>query len=164
MRMRIFSKPMYCEAQSSLSMRKMKSLKNARCKKSQFFVMKNNLISLICALFVFGCTQENAALKAVVAGTNIVCDDGHYVLVTAKRNGNSLEGIKLTVTAPNGTETILIADKGAISKSEKPNCFKLKLYDGRTENGKTNETWQLAIFDLRPVNMSHQQNSKPNQN
>ncbi|HEV2327427.1 MAG TPA: hypothetical protein VGY56_01415 [Verrucomicrobiae bacterium] len=116
--------------------------------------MKNSLTALIFAFFVVGCSQQNAALNAIVAGTNVVCNDGHYVLFTAKRKGDSLEDIKLTVTTPSGKVTTLIADNGTISKSEKPNCFKLKMYNGRTENGTANETWQLSVFDLQPVDIS----------
>jgi hypothetical protein len=113
--------------------------------------MKTYLTALISALLVVGCSQQNAALNAVVAGTNVVCNDGHFVLFVAKRDGNSLEGIKITVTAPDGMVTTLIADKGNLAKSEKTNCFKIKLYNGKAEDGKKTETWQLAEFDLRPV-------------
>jgi len=131
----------------------MKWFKNILLLTALISKIKNNLISLICVLFIFGCSQDNAALNAVVVGTNIVCNDGHYILFVAKRDGNSLEDIKLTVTAPNGEATTLMAEKGAISKSEKPNCFRIKLYNGQ-ENEKANKTWQLSVFDLQPINIS----------
>jgi hypothetical protein len=69
----------------------MKSFKNILLLTVLISKIKNHLISLICVLFVFGCSQENVALDTVVAGTNIVCNDGHYILFVAKRDGNSLE-------------------------------------------------------------------------
>ena len=118
------------------------------------FQTKCYLTALISAFLVFGCSQQNAALNAVVAGTNVVCDDGHFVVFVAKRDGNSLEGVKITVTAPDGKVTTLTADKGTLFKSEKPNCFKVKLFNGITENGNSTKTWQLSVFDLQPVNVS----------
>jgi hypothetical protein len=117
--------------------------------------MKNYLTALISVLFVFGCSfKQDAALNVVVAGTNVVCNGGHAIVFVATRDGNSLWGIKITLPAPNGEVTTLMADKGTLSKSEKPNCFKIKLYNGKVENGKTNNPFQLAVFDLQPINVS----------
>jgi PBP1b-binding outer membrane lipoprotein LpoB len=121
---------------------------------SYVLLMKSYLTALLSAFFVFGCSQQNAALNAVVAGTNVECNDGHFVLFVANRDGNSLEGIKITITSPDGMVTTLMADKGNLAKGEKPNCFKIKLYNGKTEDAKTHSTWQLSVFDLRPVNTS----------
>jgi hypothetical protein len=64
-----------------------------------------------------------------------------------KRNGNSLEGVRI-VSGSAGTTRTITADSGTVSQGLDPNSIKLTLYNVRFEDGKQNGTAQEMTMEL----------------
>ena len=101
--------------------------------------MKTTLIFILSGLLLCGCSQKHAAsarpaTDLVEAGKNVTWSDG-YVLFVAKRDGLSLEGIRVVQTLPNG-QTTISSDKGRLQ----PVCSTWK-----NENGVVISTNTLQV-------------------
>ena len=80
--------------------------------------MKNTLLILLSGLLLCGCskmpaTSAHPASDLIVAGTNIAWSDGCVLHVT-KRDGTSLEGIRVIHTDASGQVVTITADKGTV--------------------------------------------------
>lgn len=116
--------------------------------------MKNMLTLLLSGLLLSGCSQKHAAsgdstLDLVQAGTDLILNDGHYVLHVTKRDGSSIQGVKIVAKAPDGLETTITADKGTVSEGSDPHFIKIILYDGKSQNTK-----MLAPFQKLEMSLS----------
>jgi hypothetical protein len=80
------------------------------------------VLSIFCsALLLCGCSQKHTSYIDdtidVVTGKDIVV--GNYVLNVKKREGDSLEGVRIVQRAPDGKETTITADTGTITEGPK---------------------------------------------
>jgi hypothetical protein len=113
--------------------------------------MKNTLTIILSGLYLCGCSQKQAtpsshAIDFVQAGTNEVwkqSDNRESILHVTRRDGNSLEGIQIIGTAPDGHKSISTADTGTVASGsvENPadeNSVRIILHNSRVNNdGKT---------------------------
>jgi hypothetical protein len=81
--------------------------------------MKIILAILISGLLLCGCAQRQAtsahrAIDSIEAGKDVVWSDG-MVLHVAKRDGDSVEGIRIVRKMSDGNEMITTADTGTLS-------------------------------------------------
>lgn len=94
--------------------------------------MKALVTVLFCMYLFCGCTQ-NSAVKLVQPGTNIVFNNGHYVLQVARRDGSTIGGVKITITDPKGLVTIMTSDEGKLTNGPKTNSIHISLLSGQVE-------------------------------
>jgi hypothetical protein len=81
--------------------------------------MKNTLLILLSAFLFFGCSKKHPAsavpaIDLVEAGKDVAWSDG-YMLRVARRDGASLEGIRILHKGQDGQVTTITADKGTVS-------------------------------------------------
>jgi uncharacterized lipoprotein YajG len=78
--------------------------------------MKNTLLILLSAFLLFGCSKKNAvpAIDLVKAGKDVAWSDG-YVLHVVRRDGASIEGIRIVHKGQDGQVTTTTADSGTVS-------------------------------------------------
>ncbi len=83
--------------------------------------MKPTLGILLSTMLLCGCSQRHTyridQTIDVVAGKDIVVLD--WTLKVKKRDGNSLEGVRLVNREPDGKETIITADTGTLAQGPK---------------------------------------------
>jgi major membrane immunogen (membrane-anchored lipoprotein) len=113
--------------------------------------MKYTLTFLLSALLLCGCSQQHAGystLDLVQAGSDLTLNDGHYVLHVEKREGSSIQGVKIVATAPNGVQTIITSDKGNVSEGSDPHFIKIVLYDGKNQKADIVTPFQKCELSL----------------
>jgi hypothetical protein len=96
-------------------------------------------ILLLLGLTVCGCSRKEggssaSAVELVQAGQDTTWAN-RDVLSVAKRDGKSVEGIRLLRTSLNGQQITILADKGEVAKGDDKQSVKLILYDAQTLNG-----------------------------
>ena len=117
--------------------------------------MRNMLTVLLSGLFLCGCcsqrqaSQPAPAIDRVQSGSDTAWDHGEYVLHVTKRDGSSIQGVKIVAKAPDGLETTITADKGTVSEGSDPHFIKIILYDGKSQNTK-----MLAPFQKLEMSLS----------
>ena len=83
--------------------------------------MRTTLGIFISVLLLSGCSPKHTSYVdqtiEVVPGKDIVVRD--YVLSVRKRDGSSLEGIRIVRREPDGKETIITADTGMMTQGPK---------------------------------------------
>ena len=76
---------------------------------------------LLSALLLGGCSPKHTVYLDqsvdIVAGEDIVWND--HVVSVKKRDGSSIEGIRIVGRKPDGTETIITADTGTVTQGPK---------------------------------------------
>jgi len=82
--------------------------------------MKNTLIIILSGLLLCGCSQKQASSTSSVkdfvqAGRDITCSGGSFILHVAKRDGDSLSGIRCVSNPGQAGEAVFTADTGALS-------------------------------------------------
>jgi len=101
-------------------------------------LLRITFIILLSGLAFCGCSKKAAskgsAIDLVQSGQEVAWADG-YVLTVAKREGSSLEGIRIVNTLPDGQIRTILAEKGTISKGEDANSVKIALYEAQTQTG-----------------------------
>ena len=128
--------------------------------------MKNILLILLSALLVLGCSKKqtitappkNQAVPApqvsdlIEAGKDIVF--GGSVLHVAKRDGNSIEGVRIVTKYAGGVEKTLIADTGRFRQGSNTLTIVLDKAECQTksESGTTTNAIQhrQRVFYLSP--------------
>jgi hypothetical protein len=95
---------------------------------------------------VAGLGGRLSATDFVIPGKDIVWK-GNHVLHVTKRDGNSLEGVRI-VTSSAGTTRTITAYSGTVSEGSEPNSVKLTLYNVRYEDGNQNGTAQEMTMEL----------------
>ena len=97
--------------------------------------MRGIFIILLTALLFSGCSPKHTAhvdqTVDIVAGKDLVFPG--YVLSVKKRDGTSLEGIRVVQSGPDGTETLITADTGTVTQSPKQSV-EPKPADARTKD------------------------------
>jgi hypothetical protein len=96
-------------------------------------------ILLLLGLTFCGCSRKDgggsaATLELVQAGQDTTWANRDVLTVT-KREGNSLEGIRLIRTGLNGQQITILADKGEVAMGDDKQSVKLILHDAQTLNG-----------------------------
>jgi len=124
--------------------------------------MKNTLLILLSGLLLCGCskmpaTSAHPASDLIVAGTNIAWSDG-YVLHVTKRDGTSLEGIRVVHTDASGQVTTITADKGTVQLGStttttggvvtSTNGVMISLQDAHWQSVATNQVIKELSLDL----------------
>jgi uncharacterized lipoprotein YajG len=119
--------------------------------------MKNTLIILLSGLLLCGCSKKPATLARpaadlVEAGKDITWSDGAgyvtHVMHITKRDGVSLEGIRIVDTERNGNVMTITANKGKLTTVrsvasygiEYTNVVWVDLDDAQFHSGMTNQT------------------------
>ncbi|MCX6922156.1 MAG: hypothetical protein NT154_02885, partial [Verrucomicrobia bacterium] len=100
--------------------------------------LRITFIILLSGLAFCGCSKKAAskgsAIDRVQAGQEVAWADG-YVLTVAKREGSSLEGVRIVNTLPDGQTRTIFAEKGTISPGDDANSVKIALYEAQTQTG-----------------------------
>ena len=124
--------------------------------------MKNTLLILLSGLLLCGCskmpaTSAHPASDLIVAGSDIAWSDG-YVLHVTKRDGTSLEGVRVVHTDASGQVTTITADKGTVELGAtttttgdvvtSTNGVMILLQDAHWQNVATNQ-----VFKELPLNL-----------
>ena len=104
--------------------------------------MKNTLTIMLSGSLLCACSQKQAtsvrpATDLVEAGKDITSFGGCVIHVT-KRDGTSLEGVKITTTGADGQKTTVTADTGTLSPGSfedatDNNSVKLILHNAHSE-------------------------------
>jgi hypothetical protein len=110
--------------------------------------MKNTLTIIISGLILCGCSQKQAtpsarAIDLVLAGTNevwIQSDNKESILNITKRDGNSLEGIQITGTTPDGHKSTCTADtatlvSGSVENPADEHSVRIIVHNPHVNNG-----------------------------
>ena len=128
--------------------------------------MKNTILILLSAFIFFGCSKKQAvstppknqavsapqASDRIEAGKDIVF--GASVVHIAKRDGNSIEGVRIITKYAGGIEKTLIADTGRVRQGSNTLTIILDKAECQTksESGTTTNTIQNQgmVFYLSP--------------
>ena len=102
-------------------------------------MLRISLIILLSGLAFCGCSRKQDASKGsaidlVQSGQEVAWADG-FVMSVTKRDGDSLEGIRIVKMQPDGQMRTIVADKGTIAKGEDANSVKITLYEAQTQTG-----------------------------
>ena len=93
------------------------------------------LITLLVALLLSGCSPKHTGhvdqTVDIVAGKDLVLPG--CVLSIKKRDGSSIEGIRVVKRGPDGTESVITADTGTVIQSPKQSV-EARPTDARTKN------------------------------
>jgi len=90
-------------------------------------IMKNTLIILVSSMLLCGCSQKQVtpAIDLIQVGTDTTWNhgaDGEAVLHVSKREGSSLEGIRLVIKPSRQQETIITSDSGTVAPGSVENA------------------------------------------
>lgn len=118
--------------------------------------MKTTHTILLLGLLLCGCSKK-PAVTFIEAGKNVAWSDGKYthVMHIAKRDGVSLEGIRVSDTDPYGQVTTITADKGTLDTNwvsimsygiEQTNAVFIHLHDAQLQNATTNQSIKEYAF------------------
>ena len=125
--------------------------------------MKNTLIILLSGICLCGCSKRASDL--LVAGKDIKWTDnyGHTAVTNVvhitKRDGSSIEGIRLVMTDGTGAITTITADRGSLDTNivdaplggiDYTNVVGVTLEDAQLQDAKTNQTIKSYSFFFRP--------------
>jgi len=113
--------------------------------------MKTFIATFLIGLCLFGCSRghdsrSQSPLDRVQPGRDV--SFGHYVLHVEKREGSSLEGVRIVSTEPDGLTATITADKGTLSQGADRSSITVVLRDAHTEKSK-----QKAVIDELTVNL-----------
>ena len=119
--------------------------------------MKTTLTMLLLGFLLCGCSQKrpsttSPAIDQIQAGKDLAWNDGSSVLHVTKRDGNSLEGIRIVTTASDGQKTTTTADTGTLTPGSLENaadnsCVTITLHNAKSQYAKT----QMTAQDLELV-------------
>lgn len=123
--------------------------------------MKKSISLIALAIFtavLAGCSKPSStistrpAIELVQAGKDIEFPGG-YVLHVAKREGSSLEGVRILVTPPNGQASEITAERGTIKPGtpENPNFenqITMTLHNAKTVTGSKHSTAPTMVIVL----------------
>jgi hypothetical protein len=94
------------------------------------------------ALLWSGCSQKHTVYvdqsADIVAGKYSVWDG--FVVSVKKRDGSSIEGIKIVSRKPDGTETITTADTGTVTQGPK------QRFEAPPTGAKTNDGLRVVVI------------------
>ena len=120
--------------------------------------MKTTLTILISGLLLCGCAQRQAtsahrAIDAIEAGKEVVWNDG-LVLRIMKRDGDSVEGIRIVSKSSDGQETTTTADTGSLSPGSVENpadthSVRITLRNAQIQGATTHATTETMMLVLR---------------
>ena len=120
--------------------------------------MKTTLTILISGLLLCGCAQRQAtsahrAIDAIEAGKEVVWNDG-LVLRIMKRDGDSVEGIRIVSKSSDGQETTTTADSGSLSPGSVENpadthSVRITLRNAQIQGATTHATTETMMLVLR---------------
>lgn len=94
------------------------------------------VLTVLLSMFLFcSCSHKQAgevrkSTDLIETGKNLTWPDG-CTLYVQKKDGSSLEGIRLITKSADGRVTTFTADKGTVSEASSPNSVKITLYDAR---------------------------------
>jgi len=119
--------------------------------------MKNTLLILLSASLLFGCSKKQANSTSqtndrIEAGKDVVF--GGSVVHITKRDGNSIEGVRIVTKYAGGIEKTLTADTGKVQQGS--NTLRITLdkaeCETKSESGTTTNTIQniAIVFVLSP--------------
>jgi hypothetical protein len=119
-----------------------------------FSLLKGTFIISLAVLLFSGCSQKHTAqideTVDIVAGKDIVRPGPgpeKLVLSVKKRDGNSLEGIRVVVSQPDGNERIITADTGTVTQGPR------QTVEGQPADAKTQERLKV-VFVRNPVKVT----------
>ena len=103
----------------------------------------------ILALLFCGCSRKHTAYVDqsvdIVAGKDIVVRD--YVISVKKRQGSSIEGVRIVRREPDGKETTITADTGTLTQGPKQSV------EAQPTDAKT-QVWLRLVVIHNPVKMT----------
>jgi hypothetical protein len=113
--------------------------------------MKILATTVLLSLYLCGCSRSHdvsssPALDRVQAGKDIAF--GHYVLHVEKRNGSSLEGVRIVSREPDGQTVTITAEKGTLSQGTGQSSITVVLRNAHAEKAN-----QKALIDELTINM-----------
>jgi hypothetical protein len=117
--------------------------------------MKPILTILLSSLLVCGCSKKHAptaqsAIALVEAGKDVTL--GGLVLHVAKRDGSSIEGIRIVRKEAAGKETTILADTGTLSQGSDQSTVRIVLNNVRREtksqSGTTTKTSEGMAIEI----------------
>ena len=104
--------------------------------------MKSVVSTILSVLLLCGCSQKHTAVVDesvdIVAGKDIVVRD--YVVSVKKRDGSSIEGVRIVHREPDGKETTITADTGTLTQGRKENV------EARPTDEKTQERLRVVVI------------------
>jgi hypothetical protein len=109
--------------------------------------------AMLSSLLLCGCLHKQAtsthqAIDFVEAGKDVAWLGGSVDLYVTKRDGDSIQGIRLVTKDPHGKETTITADKGTVSEGSDAYSVRITLYDGKSESGKMHTSFQKFTVEL----------------
>ena len=120
--------------------------------------MKTTLTILVSGLLLCGCAQRRAtsahrAIDFIEPGKDVVSDNG-AVLRVAKRDGDSVEGIRIVSKTSDGQEVTTTADTGTLSPGSVENpadihSVRITLHNAQSQTGTMRATAETMILVLR---------------
>ncbi len=120
--------------------------------------MKTTLTILISGLLLCGCAQRQAtspyrAIDSIQAGKDMVWNNG-LVLHVTKRDGDSVEGIRIVEKTSDGQERTTTADTGSLLPGSVENpadirSVRLTLRNAQIHSAPTSATAETMMLVLR---------------
>ena len=120
--------------------------------------MKTTLTILISGLLLCGCAQRQAtsahrAIDSIQAGKDVVWNNG-LVLHVTKRDGDSVQGIRIVSRTSDGQETTTTADTGTLSPGSVENpadihSVRITLGNAQSQSATTHTTAETMMLVLR---------------
>lgn len=101
--------------------------------------MKSTLTILLLSLSLLGCSQKQTALTGSAIDRIQPSKDisfGSYVLHVEKREGASIEGVRITSREPNGQIATVTAERGTLSQAANRSFITVVLHDAQIEKAK----------------------------
>ena len=124
----------------------------------RYAFMKTTLTILISGLLLCGCAQRQAtsahrAIDSIQAGKDLIWANG-LVLRVAKRDGDSVEGIRIVSETSDGQQTTTTADTGTLSSGsvESPGdtrSVRLTLHNAQSQSATARATAETVMLVLR---------------
>jgi hypothetical protein len=113
--------------------------------------MKTLIATVLVVLCLCGCspgndTRSQSPLDRVQPGRD--GSFGNYIVHVEKREGSSLEGIRILSTEPDGLTATVTANKGTLSQGVDRSFITIVLHDAHKEKSK-----QKAVIDELTVNL-----------
>ena len=113
--------------------------------------MKPTVTILLMSVLLCSCSREraassNSALDRVQPGRDITF--GHYVLHVEKRDGNSLEGVRIVSRESDGQMAAMTAKRGTLSQGSDPSLITVVLHDANVEKAQ-----QKMLVDELTINL-----------
>jgi hypothetical protein len=111
--------------------------------------MRATFSIFLSALLFCGCSQKHTAYVDesvdIVAGKDIVVRD--YVISVKKRQGSSIEGVRIVHREPDGKETTITADTGTLTQGPKQSV------EAQPTDAKTKDRLRVVVI-YSPVKMT----------